>query len=158
MTYLLIACSGSAIAGLAVGYAVGRFAARLQAEPSEESSVPDRNSMHPNLWRWLLIGMSLVLVVVGFEVYRQNDCQQSYAQASAAAQKARTDATEKRDVAVDEVFMSVIAASQTDASDEDRQRFRDALVNYQRTSTDLNQARKENPYPAFPAEFCRESR
>lgn len=158
MTQLLIACSVSLIAGLAVGYVLGRIAARLALEPTEGHPVPDRNSMHPNLWRWLLVGMSLALILVGIEVYRQNDCQASYAQESAAAQKARTDATEKRDIAVDEVFMSVIAASSPDASDDDRQRFREALINYQRTSTDLNQARKENPYPPFPAEFCRESR
>ena len=158
MTQLIIACAASSAVGLAVGYVLGRIAARLAVEPTEETLVPDRNSMHPNLWRWLLVGMSLALILVGIEVWRQNDCQASYAQESAAAQKARTDATEKRDVAVDEVFMSVIAASSSDASEADRQRFRDALINYQRTSTDLNQARQENPYPPFPAEFCRESR
>lgn len=155
---VLYACLATGGLGYTFGYYMGRIAASM-----EVPTMPDTQTSHPNVWRILLLFVSTVMVVVGITVWQQNvaikrqqECMADYAAASAEAQKVRTDANERKDGAVDEVLLSVVPLMSPDRSEANRERFRLALLDYQRTKAQLDAAREANPYPPFPASFCEE--
>ncbi len=91
-----------------------------------------------------VIAMTLSLVL-GYQVYRQNECQADYAAASNASQRARADAAEKDRQAQDLLFKAI--------ADHPREAIA-ALREYNASRDAADAQRADNPVPPPPSTRC----
>lgn len=155
------------VASFITGLVLARWGMRRGLEKATElidHAHHDQEPTVPKSQRFSVLGVIAVVfgliifglgVRVGFEVLdEQVDCFDTYANELAEAQEVRQDAAERRDAALNDVLRTTRNRLGNDAVPGNQAAIRAALDRYARTYDELEDARRENPYPDAPREVC----